>query len=73
MQWLTLKLVSLAMKFIFKLSVLCGICALNSKIVHFLQSCKPRNLAVPRLTLLNVGRVELYPCQDPLLLYKWTT
>ena len=60
MHWLTLKLVS----FIFKLSVFCGIYALKSKIVQFLQSCEPRSLlVVPRLTLLNVGRVELYPCQ----------
>ena len=73
MQWLTLKLVSLSTQFIFKLSALCGICALNSKIVQFLQSCKPRSLEVPWLILLNVGRVELYPCKVPLLLRKRTT
>ena len=62
MQWLTLTLVSLARQFIFKFSVLCCISALNSKIVQFLQSRKPRSLVVPRLTLLHVGKVEMYPC-----------
>ena len=33
----------------------------------------PGALEVPRLTLLNVGRVELYPCQVLLLLRKKTT